>query len=347
MCQSPLCWVASIALWSIWAAGAGAVPPACESTSIGATPLSELGTDLYLGQFEGGLYPSGRNVPPRLHRREGRDRAIGLEPLDTEGQPSPDGKMVFLSIGMSNVTQEFCSQNSFEPCDAWTFMGQAAVHPGVNHSTLAIVNGAFSAQSAPTWASPTAANYDRVLIDQLTPRGLSERQVQVVWMKQANPRPTTSLPDPAADAFMLESLLGDIARAVKVRYPNCTIMLLSSRIYAGYASTNLNPEPYAYESAFAVKWLIEAQINQRLDGAIDPVAGNLSYATHAPWLAWGPYLWADGLTPRSDGLIWKCRDFQNDGTHPATSGELKVAGELLRFMLRSPFAKPWFRAPRP
>ena len=35
---------------------------------------------------------------------------------------------------------------------------------------------------------------------------------------------------------------------------------LSSRIYAGYAVTPLNPEPYAYESAFSVRGLIQQQM---------------------------------------------------------------------------------------
>jgi hypothetical protein len=72
----------------------------------------------------------------------------------------------------------------------------------------------------------------------------------------------------------------------------------------------LNPEPYAYDSGLAVKWLIEAQIRQMQtpDGHIDDRAGNLNYHTVAPWLAWGPYLWADGLNPRSDGLVWKPND---------------------------------------
>ena len=29
-------------------------------------------------------------------------------------------------------------------------------------------------------------------------------------------------------------------------------------------------------------------------------------------MAWGPYLWADGEVPRSDGLQWFCSDFASD-----------------------------------
>jgi hypothetical protein len=139
--------------------------------------------------------------------------------------------------------------------------------------------------------------------------------------------------------------MGDIVRAMKVRYPNLRLVFLSSRIYAGYASTALNPEPYAHESGFAVKWLIEAQINQMAGGPPHAIAGNLDYGSVAPWVGWGPYLWADGLMARSDGLIWECADLsQNDGTHPSASGVAKVGLMLLAFMLDSEYASPWFRA---
>src|SRR4030095_3761934 len=92
------------------------------------------------------------------------------------------------------------------------------------------------------------------------PQGLSEAQVQAVWVKVANAQPTISLPDPNADAFALLGGLGNIARARKDPCPQWEGVFFPSRIYAGYASTTLNPEPYAYESGFAVKWLIEAQI---------------------------------------------------------------------------------------
>jgi hypothetical protein len=55
-------------------------------------------------------------------------------------------------------------------------------------------------------------------------------------------------------------------------------------------------------------------------------------------------LWADGTTPRSDGLTWECSDLEEkDGTHQATSAEGKVGQMLLDFMLNSPFTARWFR----
>ncbi len=105
------------------------------------------------------------------------------------------------------------------------------------------------------------------------------------------------------------------------RYPNLTLAYLSSRIYAGYASTTLNPEPYAYEGGFSVKWLIADQLAGDAALNFDPASG----VVEAPWAAWGPYLWADGLSPRSDGLTWGCSELSSDGTHPSASGQAKVA----------------------
>lgn len=337
-----------IAVWGLLillASGAGgsAVGSDCTNTSVGLIPLNELGGGLYLGQYQGGLYPNGLNQPPAIHSAEGRERALAIEPLDTSGNPNATGHYVLLSIGMSNTTQEFCSAGSGEPCDAWTFMGQAAAHPAVKTDGLYIVNGARGGQAISSWDAPADANYDRVRDEVLTPRGLTEAQVQILWIKQAIPGPSASLPAPNADAFNVLAGLGNIVRSAKTRYPNLRMAFFSSRIYAGYASTALNPEPYAYESAFGVKWLIEAQIEQMAGAGVDPAAGDLSYATGAaPWLAWGPYLWADGLTPRADGLVWTCADMQSDGTHPAQSGEEKVGAMLLQFMLNSKFTRPWF-----
>lgn len=305
----------------------------CTQTAIGGVPINDLGSRTYLNQFSGGLYPMGENHPPARHHNDGLNQAAAIQPLAPDGRPAADGAVVLLSIGMSNAAIEFRQ-----------FVRTATNHPDVNHETLAVVNGAQGGADAQDWRLPNAQAYDDIRSHALEPAGLSEFQVQAVWVKVANGHPEIALPEPNADAFNLVESMGDIARALRERYPNLRLAFFSSRTYAGYATTTLNPEPYAYESAFAVKWTVEAQINQRLGLGADPLAGDLRYPERAPWVAWGPYLWADGERPRSDGLQWFCDDFQSDGTHPSRQGAEAVAQLLFDFFMSSPYTASWFRA---
>jgi hypothetical protein len=116
---------------------------------------------------------------------------------------------------------------------------------------------------------------------------------------------------------------------------------LSSRTYGGYATTGLNPEPYAFESGFAVKWLIEEQTRGDKGLNFDPKKG----AVKAPYLCWGPYLWANGTTKNVDGLAYEQSDYGTDGTHPSAAGQKKVAGHMLKFFKADATAKPWFVRP--
>jgi hypothetical protein len=138
--------------------------------------------------------------------------------------------------------------------------------------------------------------------------------------------------------------LGETIRAARSRYPNLKQIFLSTRIYAGYATDGLNPEPYAYEYGYSAKWLIAAQVVQESNPlTIDPVAGDMSYSSGpAAWAAWGTYLWADGTNKRSDGTEWLQSDFQMDGTHPDVQGTTKVVNLLKNFFTTSPYT-PWFR----
>lgn len=308
------------------------------------TPLIDLDSQTYLG-FSGGLYPGG-NVPPAGHAALGLVRAALVRPLDGDGNPSPTGKIALLSIGMSNTTQEFCSQNGLQPCASWSFVGQALADPAVNRSTLVFVNGARGGQTAGTFDSPADPNYNRIRDTDLASAGLTEAQVQVAWVKVANAQPNRSLPAPESDAFTLLAQMGNIARALKARFPNVQLVFFSSRIYAGYATSALNPEPYAYESGFAVKWLVQAQIDQvRTGSVVESRAGDLDPGTVVPWIGWGAYLWGNGLTPRAaDGLVWERSDLEGDGTHPSQSGEQKVGAILLSFFKADPTTRSWFLA---
>jgi hypothetical protein len=200
------------------------------------------------------------------------------------------------------------------------------------NSKLTIVDGAQGGQTAAIISSPSASFW--TVVDQrLTAAGVTSKQVQVVWIKEADANPTQPFP---THAKTLQLELEAIARIMKLRYPNTRLAYCSSRTYAGYATSTLNPEPFAYESAFSVKWMIEKQISG------DTLLAYAGLAVRSPWLAWGPYLWTDGTTPRADGLVWNAVNTQADGTHPSASGSLKVASLLLSFFKSDPTTALWF-----
>lgn len=297
----------------------------CAGDTTGLVAITDLGPGLYQG-FPGGLYPGGGNGRPSAHDQAGIALAQSIVPLDTLGVANQaQGKIVLISIGMSNATQEF-----------QTFVPKAMGAPD-RHPNLLVIDCALGGQAANRIRYATAAYWDSVAT-RLRGRGSSPAQAQVAWIKEANATPTGGFP---AATDTLRANLAAIVRILKTRCPNLKLVFFTSRIYAGYATTMLNPEPYAYESAFAVKWLLEDQMSGVDSLNFDPAAGPVV----APWMAWGPYLWADGTRGRADGLTWPCASFAADGTHPATPARNVVADSLIAFLRTDPAASPWFIAP--
>jgi hypothetical protein len=287
-----------VALIELTAGGGGPVPagaaakaattipgPNCSATSVGLTPLTDLGQRTYKG-VQGGLYPGGVNTPPTSYLNAGLTAAGQVRPLASTGAPSPSGRIVLLSIGMSNASSEYTQ-----------LIQQAATQ-------LTIVDA------------------------DLADTGVTPNQVQAVWLKEAIAGENEAFP---TDSQRLESDLNTIIAMLRAHFPNLRLIYMSSRIYAGYAVTTLNPEPFAYDSGFAVKWTVADAIK--------------TASAASPWVGWGPYLWANGTHPRSDGLEWLCSDFGSDGTHPSSQGAEKVAGLLLHFFTTDPTTKTWFDAP--
>jgi hypothetical protein len=296
-------------------------------------PLTQLKAK-YKG-FDGGLYGTGKNEPPEALAKVAKSVAESITPLDADGKPAPDGKFVLMSIGMSNTTQEFSQFKRLADRDS------------EKSPKLLIVDAAQGGKDAAAWTNgadkagpfqnPVWEEADhRLALAHVTPR-----QVGVVWIKQALIRQGQYGEFPA-HAQVLQRHLEKILQLAKSRYPNLRLAYMSSRIYAGYAMTQLNPEPYAYEGAFSIRWVIEKQLQGDPSLNHDSAKG----AVKSPLVLWGPYLWTNGAKGRDlDDVVFTRDDLAGDGTHPSASGQQKVAQMLLKFFKTDSTAKVWFVKP--
>jgi hypothetical protein len=294
--------------------------------SVGLKPLPEMtAQDRYKGE-DGGLYGGGKNEPPAAHAAAAKKETGKITPLDKDGKPAKEGRIVLISMSMSNATQEFS-----------TFKRVADADPQKS-PLLTIVDCAQGGQTMAAWANAQNKCWE-VADNRLTQAGVTPKQVQIVWIKLANAGPKGDLTEHGKK--LEKDTIATIQNA-KAHFPNLRVAYLDSRIYGGYATTQLNPEPYAYEGAFVVRWVVQDQIKGDAALNYDAEKG----AVKAPVLLWGAYLWGDGTTPRkSDGLIWERKDLAGDGTHPTASGQQKVAGLLLNFFKTDGNAKTWFVKP--
>lgn len=219
-----------------------------------------------------------------------------------------------ICLGMSNASREFSH-----------FIRLVNANPRKNPGLL-MIDAARSKAHALEMAAPRSEYWTHV-DRQLARHEISAAQIQVVWLKTALADQPCGFPE---KMLLLQGALSSIVEILPGKFPQLKLVYLSSRTYGGYSKTNLSPEPLAYESAFAVKWLLEERINHpRADKSL-------------PWLSWGPYLWADGTAPRRDGVTWEPGDFEPDGVHPSAQGAMKVAAMLFKFFKSDPSAKPWF-----
>jgi hypothetical protein len=286
--------------------------PHCTNTSTGLTALPDLGANSYQ-EAVGGLY-LGTNEAPLIYADDGSSSAAAIVPRDVRGRPRPAGKIVLLSIGMSNASQEFA------------VFAQSSLSDPERYPHVAVVDGAQSGMDAHDWTDPDAIAWD-VVRDRLRARSLGRGQVQAIWLKQAIQNPSGDFLAYRAElAAALRTIIGN----AKAEYPNLQQVFISSRTYGGYASgqgLSSNPEPYAYWTGFADR---------------DVISDSLAIPSDRPWLGWAPYLWTDGLVGRSDGLVWTCDDVNPlDGIHPSLQARQKVATMLQNFFDNSRFTA-WY-----
>jgi len=292
-------------------------------------PLTDLGTGYFLGQ-QGGLYPNGGNTDPAGHDSDGVGLAQQIVPLDSNGNPDPNGQYVFLSIGMSVAHIDFEG-----------VVDRSYSDPTLNPH-LVIVNGAQPRGDADFFADPNNGFWNPIFSDFLPDSGVTPNQVVAAWVLDDNAKPPTNFP---SNMQTLQANFESIAQNLHTKFPNLKIAYFLSREYAGYSNSVANApdaEPISYEVGWAPKWAIADQINGVAGMNWDPNKGTVM----APWVKWGPYTWTNGLLPRSDGFVWSCQDFQPDGHHPSQfTGKWKDSGVSLNFLKTDPTTRPWFLNP--
>jgi len=311
----------------------------CTLTSTGNIPLNELTVPYQ--NTPGGLYPNGANNPPAAHLQAGVQIATDqVRPLNASGQvDDTNGKIVMVSIGMSNTTQEWAGGDKVTHDFANAFTYRATNDPALNPQ-IVIIDCAQGGRDVVNWSrlgDPTwATAIQRVTSTIVAGQHITTNQVQIAWVKLAlrNAPVYGSFP---THVEQFQGYLEATIRNIKTAFPNVKMAFVSTRTRSySDSTTGESPEPYAYETGFGVKWMIQRQI----DG--DPSLRFSEPNAVAPYLCWGPYFWIDGQNQRSDGAIWNCNDLISDFTHPSFSGVDKVSSQLLAFFKTDPTATPWY-----
>lgn len=264
-----------------------------------------------------GLYESGNSIPID-HMAAGIEAIVRAAPVG--------GTAALLCTGMSNARQEFGVSGQASQA---VFSNKIEA---ISIPSFRAPGGCQDAMTSPVWAVPNHPIYG-IANNIINGVGVQNSQVRAAFHKlvYANPGSAFGSVDEYVDE--LSYIGADVVRSIRVNFPYVEIVWFQARSYGGFDTGTLNPEPYAYGSGLAVRKLVQAQIDQRRTGIVDPDYGDL--ITNAPWIGWGPYFWA-GETPRMDGLFYTRSDFMADGVHPTTSGVNKISDEMVEWCVGDP-----------
>lgn len=292
-------------------------------------PINDLGTGTYLGSM-GGLYPGGANVPSASYKSKYEYFCSVVKPLSSTGSHDlANGKIGFISIGASTCKM-FMDR----------FMQLSNDYADLNPKlTLAnCAKGGIDLIDMTDAALPTYTSYWNSVSENLTEKGLTYNQIQVVYFESDDLHNTIStFPDRPNMVF---NELVTVMHLLKTKFPKLRLCYFNSRTTTEYLTDPTlfakHGEPRANYFGWSVKWLIGAQIA----GAdyLNPYGG---YA-NSPFLAWCFYDWTKGATPRTtDGFKWLAEDTA-DGLHPSNTGKQKVAEKMLDYFKTNPYASTWF-----
>lgn len=282
--------------------------------------------DLKKGTFQdsiGGLYPNGAIVPHGVYATDLYNTCAGIVPIDTFGNPSTKGKVVFISLGGSTGGKNMKA-----------LIAKTKGNPKTNPN-LKMMNCNQPAQKAPlSYIVDPASAYWMHVKSILALHKSSLRQVQVIYLETDDGVTTLKFPD---RPNIIKGLIEAGLRTLKQQMPNLKVVYVLGRTRTFNTGTPWNTEPGPYYFGWACKWAIQDQIRK--------VPGTEYKGPNAvaPMITWGFYQWADSLPRKTDNFYWRYSQTK-DGLHANEAGQDTLATRFQKFLLKDQRAKLWYAA---
>lgn len=305
----------------------------CGNDSLGALPLVDLGVGYYMG-YQGGLFPGGSNTDPNPHLNNGKNISKAIKPLNASGIVDYiNGEVSLIGIGPSVAS---------DPYNEWKETQNDLDWPGVNPCLN--VKGNFIGGKSVADMLDIDGTYWASFLAGLDSKNIDPLQVQVAWMLLVS---STDSNDVNYYVDTVTNQYIQVLHNLQTLCPNLQEVFISGIHYTGYTSPEHKRydyliEPYGYWSNLVVKNVISLQING------DTRLTYSGVGKVAPFITWGPYFWADGVTPRAyDGLLWSCDNFRDDtiggGFHLKDTFKFKEGDLIDSFFINNPVAKIWYK----
>lgn len=289
------------------------------STTV-STPINDLGKNKYMDSV-GGLYPGGVNKASGTYAHNLLRFSDSIIPIDTFGNPSATGNILFLSLGGSTGGHNMQALRD-------KTKGNPETNP---YLKLLNGNNGSGEASLNSIAKPDAPYWDHVTYS-LTATKSSYRQVQVIYLETEDSSVNVSWPGrPIEVKLLLEAAL----RNIKIKFPNIKIVYVLGRTQTFNVVATWNKEPCPYYFGWACKWAIQDQINNV------PGTKYKGPKAVAPLLAWGFYQWADSMPRKTDGFYWLPSETA-DGLHANAEGQDTLSNRFQNFLLTDKYASTWY-----
>lgn len=288
------------------------------------TPINDLGKNLFRDSV-GGLFPGGLNNPTGSYAKDLMHTSRNLQPLDTFGNPSTDGHILFLSLGGSTGGHNMKALRDIT-------RGNPATNPYIKILNANTGTGEASLNAIASADSPYWSHVTQILTGDAE---ASYRQVQLIYLETDEGSKNTDWPSRPIE---VKQLLEEAMRNIKSKFPNIKIVYVLGRTHTFDVSATWNREPCPYYFGWSCKWAIQDQING------DPGMKYKGKNAVAPILTWGFYQWADSTPRKTDGFTWLPSETA-DGLHANAEGQDTLSHRFQQFLLNDKFASKWYANP--